>query len=279
VSRPADVLRGLRRTAIGATGGAPGRIVLATLAGLARVQIFDRSMTVAAQAFTSVFPILILLATLLGRGASTRIADAADLPAASQRLLDDTLRGSGIGAFGVVGALVVLVSATGLSRALARAYGAVWELTRVPGGLTMALRWLATVLVLCAFLVGSRLLDGVAHRLPPAHLSSIAILALADVALAVSVPWLVLGGAVPARLLVPGGVVFGVTMLGLRPAASVLMPRAMNLSVERYGTIGLAFTYVSWLYVLSFALLTAAVVGHAVARDAGPVGRLVRGSD
>jgi membrane protein len=278
VNRPADALRGLRRTA-GAATCAPGRIVLASLGGLARVQIFDRSMTVAAQAFTSIFPILILFATMLGRGASTRIADAADLPEASQRLLDDTLRGTGIGAFGVVGAVVVLVSATGLSRALARAYGAVWELVRVPGGLMMGLRWLATVLVLVTFLIGSRLLDGVADRFPHSHLSAAAVLALADVALAVSVPWLVLGGAVPARQLCPGGVLFGLVMLALRPTSSVLLPRAMEVSVERYGTIGLAFTYVSWLYVLSFALLATAVLGHAVARDPGPAGRLVRGSD
>ena len=52
----------------------------------------------------------------------------------------------------------------------------------------MALRWLATVLVLSAFLIGSRLLGGVADRLPQSHLSAAAIRALADVALAVSVP-------------------------------------------------------------------------------------------
>jgi membrane protein len=278
VNRPAGVLRALRRTAFGATANGPGRIVVGALQGLVRVQIFDRSMTVAAQAFTSIFPILILLGTILGRGASARVADLADLPEASQRLLDETLRGPGLGAFGVVGVVVVLISATSLSRALARAYGYVWELPRVPGGLAMSLRWLAAVLVLSFFLVGSRLLGWVTDRLPPPGLSSAVVLSLADLAVAVLVPWLVLGGAVPPRLLVPGGCLFGLVMIAIRPAASVLLPRAMDVSVERYGTIGLAFTYVSWLYVLSFTLLATAVVGQVLARDPGPVGRLVRGS-
>ena len=41
----------------------PGRTVLRSLQAFTRVELFDRSMTVAAQLFTSIFPILILLAT------------------------------------------------------------------------------------------------------------------------------------------------------------------------------------------------------------------------
>jgi membrane protein len=254
------------------------RFVGGTVDGLVRVQIFDRSMTLAAQAFTSIFPILLLLGTVVGPRTSARVADLADLPEASQELLDESLRGSGVGAFGVVGAVAVLISATSLSRALGRAYGHVWDLPRAPGGPKMTLRWLAAVVALSVFLIGTRLLGWVTDRLPPSELSSAVLLSLADLGIAVLVPWLVLRGAVPPRLLLPGGCLFALVMLALRPAASVLLPRAMDVSVERYGTIGLAFTYVSWLYVLSFTLLGTAVVGQVLARDSGAVGRFVRGS-
>ena len=59
----------------------PGRIVFRSAASCVRIEVFDRSMTIAAQFFTSVFPILILIATWVrgvghvragGRGRSSR---------------------------------------------------------------------------------------------------------------------------------------------------------------------------------------------------------------
>ncbi len=41
----------------------PGRILVRSAETCGRIQVFDRAMTIAAQFFTSVFPILILLAT------------------------------------------------------------------------------------------------------------------------------------------------------------------------------------------------------------------------
>ena len=40
---------------------------------------------------------------------------------------------------------------------------------------------------------------------------------------------------------------------------------------------GLVFAYISWLFVLSFAIVGATVVGRACAQDEGILGRLVRG--
>ena len=277
MTRTAAIRRTLHRTASAAMARWPGRITVATTSGLVRVQIFDRSMTIAAQAFTSIFPTLILLGALLGRRLSTQVADLADLPDASQQVLDEALRGAGAGAFGVAGALVVLISATSLSRALARAYGLIWQLPRAPRGLAMSWRWLATVLLLVAFLVGTRLLGWVTGHLPMSRVSSTVILLMADCAVAILVPWLVLGGAVPARRLFPGGCLFGLVMLVLRPVGAVVLPRALSTSGERYGPIGHAFTYVGWLYVLAFALLATAVLGQVVATDDGTVGRAVRG--
>jgi len=273
----APIRQAVQRTVGSAMERWPARIIIGTTAGFLRVQIFDRAMTIAAQAFTSIFPTLILLSALAGRNASAEVADVADLPEASRQVLDDALRGGGLGAFGVAGAVVVLISATSLSRALARAYAIIWQLPKLPRGLAMSWRWLVTVLLLVVFLIGSRLIGWVTGQLPLSDASSAIILLLADVGIAVLVPWLVLGGLVPQRLLLPGGCVFGLVMLVLRPVGAVYLPRALATSGERYGPIGHAFTYVSWLYVISFALLGTAVLGQVLAEDDGTIGWLVRG--
>ena len=253
-----------------------GRLLGRTAAELVRVQIFDRSMTLAAQAFTSIFPVVILLAAVMGRGQSDRLADLAHLPPASRSVLDDALDHGGISAFGVVGSLVVLLSATGLARALARSYGAVWAVRPAPTGPRAAWRWLATVLIIAAFVVSTRVLGWLTAQLPLPHLSSAVLLLLTDCAVGVLVPWLLLGGAVPARSLLPGSALFGLLMLAVRPIGSVYLPIALQSSAERYGTIGVAFTYIGWLYVVAFCLLLTAMVGHVVAQDEGTLGRLIR---
>jgi len=251
-----------------------GRILAGTAGGLVRVQIFDRAMTLAAQAFTSLFPIIILVAVLFGADQVARFASLASLPPSSRHLFDEVLSDRGLGAFGVAGILVVLLSSTGLARA--RAYGTVWEVPRLPSGPRAAWRWLVAVLVLAVLLIGSRLSGWVTAGLPRPRLWSGAMLMVADAAVAVLLPALLLGGAVPVRRLMPGGVAFALAMLAVRPAGAVYLPRALQSSYDRYGTIGLAFTYIGWLYVMAFCLLLTAVLGRVIAQDDGIAAR-VRG--
>ncbi|MCA2211478.1 YhjD/YihY/BrkB family envelope integrity protein [Jidongwangia harbinensis] len=251
-----------------------GRILIRTASGLVRVQIFDRAMTLAAQAFTSLFPILILVGAIFGADQVARFASAARLPDSSRHLIADALTDRGLSTFGVAGVLVVLLSSTGLARALARAYGTVWEVPRLPSGPRAAWRWLLAVLVVAALLVGTRLSGWLTAELPRPHLWSGALLVIADCAVAVLLPLLLLSRAVPIRMLVPGGLAFALVMLAVRPAGAVYLPRALQNSYDRYGTIGLAFTYIGWLYVLAFCLLMTAVLGQVIAREAGLAGAL-----
>jgi len=101
---------------------------LRILTDIARGDITDRAMTLAAQAFTSILPIVILLLTLPGSD-----------------VVDDALSGLGIpvskldhnsvdnpqsfATFGIIGALMTIAGATSLSRALGRMYVAIWGVT------------------------------------------------------------------------------------------------------------------------------------------------------
>ena len=252
------------------------KLIAQAAAGLVQVQIFDRAMTLAAQVFTSVFPLIIMAGVVFGRDEGGRLSDFAHLPEASRQVIDDALSNRGFSTFGVVGCLIVLLSSTGLARALARAYALVWTVRGPPAGPAAAWRWLVVVLTLAAFAVGTRVLGWLTTRLPLSHLSSSVLLLLADCALAVLLPCLLLGRAVPARMLLPGAAAFAAVMLVVRPVGSVYLPRALQTSADRYGTIGVAFTYIGWLYVVAFGLLLAAIVGQVIAQDQGGLGRLIR---
>src|SRR3954468_18482375 len=152
----------------------PGRIGLRAASELVRIQIFDRAMTVAAQFFTSVFPVAILLSGLAGRSNAYSVADqvgeSTDLPPAARPVLHDAIPPGGIGAFGIVGTLIVLVSATSLARALLRSFLTVWRLPVLPRRLADAWRWLALVLVFALIILLLRALQRYVDPLPPQRL-------------------------------------------------------------------------------------------------------------
>jgi membrane protein len=255
----------------------PGRIVVRVAAAAARIELFDRSMTIAAQFFTSIFPILIIMASWVGGEA---LGEGFGVPEQTQTLLEEALgNDSSQAAFGIVGVVLVLGSATSLSRALTRAFAAIWELPRPTIKLTSAWRWVAVVLALAMALVAARALTRFASDLAPATFWQLVASASCDVAIAVSVPWLLLAGRVRPRHLLPGAALFALVMIFVRPASHTWLPHALEVSADRYGSIGVAFTYLAWLYVISFCLLTAAMLGQVVTTDPGWFGRWLRGSD
>ena len=51
------------------------------------------------------------------------------------------------------------------------------------------------------------------------------------------------------------------------------------MSADRYGPIGVAFTYPACLYTASFCFLATAVLGQVIATDHGELGQWIRGSE
>src|SRR4051812_28575739 len=257
----------------------PGRVLWGTAAAFVRVEIFDRSMAIAAQFFTAVFPTVIMLGSLL-EGSERQIAKDVDLPNQSKQLLEDAFGSqSSTATFGILGALIVLASATSLSRALTRAYAATWMLPRPQTRLRSVWRWLAVVLVFALAIVMVPLLKRFASDIPPATFWQVVSALVIDTALAVFVPWILLSGRISLRNLAPGGLLFATVMAFVRPASAIWLPRALETSADHYGTFGVAFTYLAWLYVVSWCLLATAAVGQTVTTDPGWFGQRLRGEN
>jgi membrane protein len=253
-----------------------GRVAINGLREFVRLDIFDRSMTIAAQFFSSVIPILILLMTWANTRDTDRLVDALNLPDETRSVLEGAIQGAGTASFGIVGVMIVLVSATSLSRALTRALTVIWGVPKPKSGLGSLWRWLAAVMVLTLSVVLVSVASGPVHVLPPREMLPLLASFALDVAVTMFVPWVLLSGAVHPRLLAPGAMVFALLMLAVRPATAAWLPHALETSADRYGSIGVAFTYLACLYTASLCFLGTALIGQVIANDRGELGVWIR---
>lgn len=257
------------------------RIIARAAAGFQAIEPFDRAMTLAAQAFTSIFPLVIAVAALLpdsSGGLSDRFSDALGIPDSSRDVIEEALPAhpDTRGAFGIVGVLIVVVSATSFSRALARMYGKIWGVT--PPGWTSAWRWVAALFGVALSALILRVLHSVGDGLYAA-VGGLLLTFAANSLLWTWAPWLLLAGHVSARRLLPGGVIMGLCTVGTSIASGIYLPRALVSASRQFGALGIAFTYIGWLFVVAFALVCATVLGAVVAHDESRPARLIVGDD
>src|SRR4051794_687700 len=186
------------------------RFALDLVRQMQRMEPFDRAMTLAAQAFTSIFPLVLTALAVLPPDARGRFFDrlgaTLELPDAARQALDAALPTSSgqQAAFGVLSLLVVLVSATSFSRALTRMYAKAWSV-RGPGW-HAPWRWFAVVLVIVLTTLGLRLLQQVAEGAPLALAGALLVTLVVDAVVWTWVPWVLLARDVRWRLLAAGGV-------------------------------------------------------------------------
>ena len=258
----------------------PGRIVEQGVRALIEIEVMDRSMTLAAQAFTSVFPLLILVATLRPRQSHNQLgsalADSLGLNEQARASLEAALPQGGTAAssFGVIGALVILISATSFSRALVRMYRRTWDAPKPPSvrGFWRLLAVLLGLVVLFVLLTTvRRVLSGV----PFSGLAEAIVAFVLGCLLWTWTPWILLARRVPMRMLVPGGVLMAVCMIVLSVVGGIYLPRSLSSATRQFGALGVAFTYVSWLFVIMIALIGSTTLGAVIAKDAGPFGRFL----
>jgi membrane protein len=210
---------------------------------------------------------------------SDRLADALSLPEETRSVLEDATQGAGSASFGIIGTLIVLAAATSLSRALTRCFAAIWAVDGPRSGLGSVWRWLAVVLVLTLSLVVVRAATEPLDVSPLRDLLPLLGTFALETGVALFVPWVLLARAVPWRRLAPGALLFALLMLSVRPATAAWLPHALEVSADRYGPIGVAFTYLACLYTASFCFLSTAVLGQVIATDEGTFGQLIRGTE
>jgi len=91
-------------------------------------------------------------------------------------------------------------------------------------------------------------------------------------------PWLLLARQVSWRQLLPGGVIMALCSVATSGVSGVYLPRALANASSQFGALGVAFTYISWLFVVSFLLICSTVLGAVLARDESLMARLFVGS-
>lgn len=258
----------------GAVGDQVRGVVEDLLAQVRRIELLDRSYTIAASAFVALLPLVIALAglvsgggemTTLGTGVITRLRlDGAAADAV--RLLFT----GGSPGFYPLGLLVVLYSAFSLSRRVGRAYAAVWE---VPG-LTLRQQWrgLVWVLLQVAVVLSVGWLRELAVEFGTLaaigfYTASVVIWTAAEVL----AQQLLTVGRVAWRRLVLAGVLVGVGRLGVALWVLVYLAPSLTRQAEQYGPIGVVFSVFTLLFVIAVVMLLGTLLAAVLTRPAEPV--------
>lgn len=249
------------------------------LSRTAHVRPTESAFLLAAHVFLSVFPLLIIV-SLLAPGAATAIADAMRDRLGLQGAASETMRDLVYGTEGgdhstitIIGALFALVSATSFTRALQRIYERSWELPRL--GFRTAWRGAVWIIGFLAYLeilfLSGKLTQGTPFEAPGT--------AAWVLLLWWWTPYLLLGGRVRWRALVPTALLSGIALSVVGFVSAHYMPYALRSNERTYGTLGVVFALESWLVVVCGALVGCAIAGAHAAQSGGPLGRLIRGAE
>jgi membrane protein len=71
------------------------------------------------------------------------------------------------------------------------------------------------------------------------------------------------------RRLLPGGALMGLGTGLISVGTQIYLPRALNSAAQQYGALGIAFAYISWLFVVMMVLVGTTIVGAVIAREGG----------
>ena len=234
------------------------------------IEPFDRAMTLAAQAFVSIFPLLITWAAFVDNGTDdvgSQFAERLHLSESVATVLDQSLPADSDASttFGVISLLIVLISATSLSRALGRMYAKAWHVA--PSGWGDGWRWLVVIVAICATAVATRYLSQSTGIVT--EIAALFLIFLVNTTLYAWMPWLLLMRRVSVVRLLPSAALMGIGSAVLSLAGQLYLPHALKIGAEHFGAFGLAFAFIGWLFVLSFVLIVATVLGAVIVQDKG----------
>jgi membrane protein len=233
------------------------------------VQGVDRAMAIGAQAYTALFPLLIVYISISplksGRSMSQMLIDRLELDGAAAASVRQAFAPVGAVQSGVTVLSVGLLLFSGLSftRGLQRLYEGAFSLPTLGVKNTKwGVLWLAAVTVLVT--LRPMVLGGLSGRLE----TSVSL--LISGLLWLVTPYLLLGRRVYWLRLAPLAVlsVIGMTAVGIW---SVLwMPHTIAASADQFGVIGIGFALLTWMVAVAGVLVVAATGGALVSDRIGP---------
>ncbi|MFF2040038.1 YhjD/YihY/BrkB family envelope integrity protein [Kitasatospora sp. NPDC058170] len=236
---------------------------------LLRVNLLDCATRLAAQAFLSALPALFVVSVFapaaVRNGVVHSLRTELGLQGQAQQSVQELLTPSHAEetTIGVVGALVTLLSATALSRAMQRVCERCWELPKA-GTRLAAWRWLVWLAVwLTCMVYQTPVRDGFGQGL----WLGVPLSFVGGTALWWWTQHLLLGGRVRWLPLLPGSLFCGAAVTALGVASRIYLPRAMSHSVSQFGPYGVIFTGLSWLIVTFTAVTLAIALGRVVAEE------------
>ena len=277
--RMADLKRRIEPAVRMAQAGLPGQI----LGRLIKVRFLDRTVILAAQAFTAILPLLIVVSIISphpgGDSPGAFFARRLGLGANDVSSLQSTVAppASARTSIGVLGVVLAVLTATSFARALQASYELAWQLPRA--GLRAAWRPLALVIGLAIYVELLFLFGRLVRGVPAGTLLEDLVTFAGAWALWTGAGWILLAGRVRLRLLAASGLLTAVGFAVLRRLSAFYLPTLVASNQQQFGLLGVAFTLFSWLSAGAFIIVVATVVGAVLAEDRGRLGRFIRASD
>jgi membrane protein len=233
----------------------------------------DRILVLAGQAFTAVIPLFIIVAAVApndgaaGQGIITRF-HLTGSAAASVRTLFTRPPDAG-GAITLTGAVVLFFSTLSYTKSLQRTYEAAWGLPST--GWRGTVHGLGGVALMLGEIIGLAVLAGLLRRLPTGGALAFLLPAPFAVALWLQLQRLLLSGRVTRRQLLPGALTAGAGQVVVSVYSAIWMPHLISENAARYGVIGVTFALLTWLIVVSAAIVVAAVVSAEAGQRQGVI--------
>jgi membrane protein len=224
---------------------------------LLRFNLLDRSLALGAQAFVALIPLMIVLESAQpgDSSAADDLIARFDLRGDAAEVVEEAFAVShGQTTVTLFSVLMLVVSVLSFTRRLQRLYEETWEFeARGLRGTGSGLVWLA---FFAAYASLHPALDQIVAR------RGGVVLSLAGAfLLGLLTPYLLLGRRLHWRRLVLQGALTAAGIAALGIWSAIYMPRAIDSAAAAYGSIGVAFSMLTWLWGLGIVLVVAAVYG------------------
>jgi membrane protein len=232
------------------------------------VQGFDRAMAISAYAYTALFPLLIVYASLLPRADNEDFSDVLikefHLRGATASSVKQAFAPAGEVQSGVtlLGVGLLLISALSFSRGMQRLYELAYALP------ALGMRNTPRGVLWLAFLVALAGLRPIVTSPFGGELKVVVTLAISVVAWIVT-PYLLLGKRLAWRSLLPGALLTAFGMAAISVWSVLWMPHTLAASAEQFGVIGVGFALMSWLFAVAVVVVVATTGGAMVTARLG----------